>query len=73
MPSSRPRIRRANPQDPEVQYRKLQERLGLVEPTAPTVEDRAELKAARKSRAGPVFKSMINRARNMPKGGDDVE
>ena len=73
MPMSRLRVPRANLQDPEVQYRKLQERLGLVEPAAPTVKDSAELKPAGKFRAGPVFKSMIRGGKKMPKGRGDME
>lgn len=67
MPNNQPRAPRANLQDPEVQYRKLQERLGLVQPAAPMIEDDVELKPTKNSHAAPVFKSMIDLDNSKPR------
>ncbi|KAI4954301.1 hypothetical protein J4E91_002012 [Alternaria rosae] len=67
MPNNQPRAPRANLQDPEVQYRRLQERLGLVQPAAPMVEDDVELKPTKNSHAAPVFKSMIDLDKSKPR------
>ncbi|KAI4700019.1 hypothetical protein J4E81_004054 [Alternaria sp. BMP 2799] len=66
VPHSQPKAPRANLQDPEVQYRKLQERLGLVQPAPPMVDDVA-LKPTKTSQAAPVFKSMIDLDKSKPR------
>ena len=52
---------RANLRDPEVQYRKLQEQLGLVESTESAVNDRVEPESVEPSSAGLAFKSIISK------------
>lgn len=66
VPHSQPKAPRANLQDPEVQYRKLQERLGLVQPAPPMVDDVA-LKPTKIPQAAPVFKSMIDLDKSKPR------
>ncbi|CAN9266099.1 unnamed protein product [Alternaria alternata] len=55
------RLPRANLRDPEVQYRKLQEQLGLVESTESAVNDRVEPESVEPSSAGLAFKSIISK------------
>jgi hypothetical protein len=61
MPRSQPRPPQANLQDPEVQYRKLQEQLGLVEPTGLAVNDHVESEPVELLSTDLGFKSMIGK------------
>jgi pentatricopeptide repeat protein len=63
MPRSQPRPPQANLQDPEVQYRKLQEQLGLVEPTGLAVNDHVESESVELLSTDLGFKSMIGKNR----------
>jgi pentatricopeptide repeat protein len=67
---SQPRSQRANLQDPEVQYRKLQEQLGLVEPAVSIVNDDVDSALIESSSTGPVFKSMIGKGKEKLKVAD---
>jgi pentatricopeptide repeat protein len=59
MPKDQPRLPRANPLDPEVQYRKLQEQLGLVESPGFGANNHIELEPVEPPSTGLGFKSMI--------------
>ncbi|KAL1797416.1 hypothetical protein ACET3X_004022 [Alternaria dauci] len=61
MHRSQSRSPRTNLRDPELQYRKLQEQLGLVEPTGSAVNDHVEPDPTQPSSAGLAFESMISK------------
>ncbi|KAG9190669.1 hypothetical protein G6011_08757 [Alternaria panax] len=63
MHNSKSRLPRTNLQDPEVQYRKLQEQLGLVEPTGTAIDGHADLGPVNSFSSGLAFKSMISKTK----------